>query len=589
MTSGYAPSLFRSLALVGVLGALVDPGCATTRRPTIDIEFAEGVPAPVRERVQARIEAATRNWASVDVDAPGVIPRRASADMTTDVRVVVGDAAPVLTSLRAVPAALAVRIADPVLEVTRVSVPTRVAVGVRVGVQVSLAGVPAGTGRLTLRLSDPTSDQELAEATVDTATTDGTWQGEVPWLPTRVGEHVLRLTAMHSGPMAVRPAFPADAIVDVLPPQVRVEFLDARPTWTARFARLALGAQDGIVVSSETRIAPGVTVRTTGPADEGREAPLQASVLLVGGVEALTAHDVSRLVRDVRDRGRALVLLLDEPPRPGPWQRLWSGAVGGPRSSPQPLLAHVGTHAWMAREWLAVLASTDVVPLAYFDSVRDPIVVGRGLGAGGVLLVTGLDTWRWRAHERADFVRGWQTLVRGLAAGVPAPLSLTAWASGDGTQRSVHADVVVRPDLRAAGVDDVRAEIEWSGTTHALPLVALGDGRFRGAVRQWKGERASVKVHALQAGEVVARAQGVIHVSAIAPTATWDAVERRQRERGHAAATEATLGPALETLHGTVVSPRRDRWFATRTVPYAMLTTVLLGSDWILRRVRRRR
>jgi hypothetical protein len=97
-----------------------------------------------------------------------------------------------------------------------------------------------------------------------------------------------------------------------------------------------------------------------------------------------------------------------------------------------------------------------------------------------------------------------------------------------------------------------------------------------------------IRVRALQRTEVVAAAQAVVDVSAIAPAATWEDVERHQRRVRRAAATEAALAPAMDTL-GRTIQAQREPWFVTRTWWYATVVQVLLGSEWIVRRTLRRR
>ncbi len=585
MTSTHVVVLLRALALTGVVAAIVNPGCTKTRRPTVELLTTDDVAATSGDRIGARLATATRSWADLRVKTPASPPAA-----TADLRVIAGHSASTLTMLQRLPAALAVRVEDRVLEIARMHAPARVTHGGRTDVVVALTGIPSGPGTLTLTLVDRSTGVEVAQETVDTKDiVDGRWQGLVPWLPTREGDRVLRLTAGHTAGGAVRESRPVDVVVQVLPLRLHVEVLEARPTWSARFARLALAGQAGITLSTEVRVAPGIAVRTQPGAKESAEAATDASVILVGGVDALTDRDVSRLEREVRERGRALVLLLDEAPAPGAWTRLWPESLGRVRSSGQPLRALVAGHPWLVREWLSPATPAAGVALASLESARDPVVVGRGLGAGRVIGVTALDAWRWRADERAEFARGWQALLRGLAASVPGPVALTAWLDGDRLRPTVHAEVTVRPDVRAQGAVDMRAEVEWSGrATHPLVLVAHGDGRFRGAVRPWDGTTALVRVQAVRRGELVAGTQAVVHVSAIAPTASWTTVERHQRERGRAATAEATMEAALETLRQSVV-PHHERWFVTRTWWYAGIVAGLLGTEWILRRRGRRR
>ena len=242
----------------------------------------------------------------------------------------------------------------------------------------------------------------------------------VPWLATRVGEQRLRVVASTPGDDSVRPSAPGDVTVDVRPATVRVDVLEARPTWAARFARLALSDVAGVELRTEVRVAPGHRrPHVVAGAGAGRTRTRDADVILVGGVDALTSSDVARLEAGVRERGQALVLLMDEAPGAGPWRRLWPDFSASVRSVPTPAIGRVGGHAWKVREWLDVPMSTGGTPLAFLESGAAPIVVGRAVGAGRVVLVTALDAWRWRADADVAFAAGWRALVQRLGADVP--------------------------------------------------------------------------------------------------------------------------------------------------------------------------
>jgi hypothetical protein len=578
----------RAIGLIGVTAAIVDPGCVQVRRPALSLRFAGQIPSAAMDRIHARLVSGTRAWADLET-AASADEQPEPPPVGADLHVVVGDAAPVLAAIRETPAALAVQVADPAIAVVAVHVPPRVASGTRATVRVSLAGIPRGAGTVTLLAVDRTSGREMAHATVDTtAVIDGTVRAEIPWLALHDGRQVVRVMASYSGPTAARPAAPADVTVEVVPSQVRVEAIEARPAWGVRFARLALARMSDIEVLTEVRVAPGIAVRTGAGAAASR-LPSDAAVLLVGGVDALTEGEVSRFEREVRDRGRALVLVLDEPPGGGAWRRLWPEPLGPARASATPLPTRVAGHVWKAREWLSPALSTRVLPLAYLDSGRQPVVSGRALGAGRVVLVSALDPWRWRADEGTAFAQGWQALVRSLAADVPPPVGITTWASGHGRHRAVHLDATVRPDQLSGGEIEVSAEVAGHGAPRPVPLFPAGWGRWRGAWRVWDGSANRVTVRVVRRGEVVGSGRAVVDVSPTAPTAGWAEVERHQRERRGLTATEATMPEALRALRDSVSASRTDRWFLTRTWWYAGLVLTTLGSEWILRRARRRR
>ncbi len=590
MTWWRAVRILRGLALAAVVAAVVDPGCPRPRRPVLALLMPDDLPAASHDRVRQRVIDAAGAWADVRSAPLPVEPREPLPAVAADARIVAGHPNHVNEALERMPAALAVRVEDPTLELTLLQVPTRVASGGRVAVQASIAGVPPGAGTVTLRISDRESGREVALVENDASrAVDGILAVEADWLPVQPGHEVLRAVATYSGTHPVRAASPADVTVDVTSLATGVSVFDARPSWSARFARQALDAEPGIAVSTYVRAAPGIAVETRMQSDAARLREDDAAVIIVGGVDALTREDVASLEQAADKRGRAVVLLLDEAPTGGPWRHLWPGELGPVRRAAQPRPATIGSHRWITREWLSPAVSTGTVPLAYLDSERQAIVAGRGLGAGRVLLVSALDAWRWRAAEGAEFDRGWRALVRALAADVPPPLSLTAWTGGRGAGRRVHADVRLRPDIDAAGATDVRGEIAWNGQRQSLRLASAGDGRWTAAVRPWDPSDARLSIEAVRDGGVVAEAQAVIHVSGIAQTTTWADVAHHQREAGAAAAREADLGPALDALRSTMGPAPTVLVRVTRTWWYAAAVLGLLGSEWILRRLQRRR
>ena len=307
--------------------------------------------------------------------------------------------------------------------------------------------------------------------------------------------------------------------------------------------------------------------------------------MLVGGVEALSSADVDRLERDVRDRGRAVVLLVDEAPGAGPWRRLWTGAIGPVRRAARPVTGLVAGHPWKMREWLSPALSTEAVPLAYVDSESTPFVVGRALGAGRVVLVTALDAWRWRADEGVAFAEGWRALVQRLASDVPPPVATIAWVTGRGRARTLHVDVAVRPDVEASGRVAVTADVD-AGGRHSVPLAPVGTGRWRGATRLQTADAPQLLVEvASRRHRWLGRTRAVVDVRTAAPVASWEDVERHQAERGALAAGPRTLANRLADLRRGLAPPPGRRWYVTRTWWFAAIALAVLGVEWILRRL----
>ena len=465
-----------------------------------------------------------------------------------------------------------------------VHAPARIVSGTRADVAVTVGDVPAESTRLRVVVADAATGREQGRAEVmrPAVDTHGFVTVVVPWLATRVGEQRLRVVASIPGDDSVRPSAPGDVTVDVRPATVRVDVLEARPTWAARFARLALADVAGVELQTEVRVAPGITTRTAFRGAETTAARADADVILVGGIDALSSSDVARLETGVRERGQALVLLMDEPPGAGPWRRLWPDFAASVRSVPTPTAASVGGHKWKVREWLALPMSTGGTPLAFLESGA-PIVVGRGLGAGRVVLVTALDAWRWRADTDVAFAAGWQALVQRLGADVPPAVATTAWASGSGRARTLQVEVTARPDVLRAGDLSVTAGVGEPRRTIVLQHVAAG--RWRGAVRTGTAAIEPLVVDAHVGTRVVGQARVAVDMRPLALVASWDDVARHQVSHGRLAAGRETRAAAMSRLRESLRPSDQDRWFVTRTWWFAGLALGVLGAEWILRRL----
>ena len=564
-----ALAILRATAIAGLVAAIGDPGCARPGRVGIAVLAGDASSRAAADRVRARVGDDAAAWADVLDDA-----RREAADL----RVVVGDAGPVTAHLHQATAALAVRPSGDALAISYVSAPPVAVAGTRSDVAVAVDGVPASGGRLLGTIADGESGRE--EARVERpVTAGGAVRVLAPWLATGQGRRTLRIRAHLDAAAAVRDAV-ADLIVDLRQAPLVVSVIEARPSWGARFARLALAPLPGVRLSSEVRTAPGLTVRT-GEADTD-----EARVLIIGGVDALTSGDVTRVERAIRDGGKVAVLVFDDAPGAGPWRRLWPERFGALVAVPKLRAVDVGGHVWKTREWLPPMLSTQARPLAYSDS-KSPVIVGRGVGAGRVVAITALDAWRWRAEEGVAWAAGWQALVQRLAADVPAPVTVTSWVAGEGSRRVLHADVVQRPDVARVPEGSLGATVDSDATgPRQLPLWPAGRGRWRGAVPLPPGRAATVRVAATD-GSVVSDASVVVDLTPARTAATWIDVDRVQRMRGAEAVEEAVLGQALQRWRDRASSPPGERWFPTRQWWFAAVVLVLLGSEWILRRARR--
>lgn len=609
-----APHVLRVLGMVGVIAGIVDPGCRDAARQHLHVRIAGDVAPEARTRALQAVASAAP-WAVVIDEAD---PASIHSDTTPAVAtVVVGPAAPVLRALEQRRADLALEVDDEAVTIQAIVVPGRVVAGMRTDIRVGVGDVVPNRGvvRVTVRDADSGVEQARVDAplqptnglnpgrsiqkegwTPDPASSRGvSTPGEegrehvtvtVPWMATGEGPHRLLVEASRPDVTGGPPPASAVASIDVLPSDVRVAVLEARPTWSARFARLALQDVDGVRLTTDVRLAPGVAVRTTSAGDGDASTAGgddEAQVRIVGGLDALTSEDVAALERAVRDRGRAVVLLADEVPAPGPWRRLWPDPTGSLRQSVSLATGRIGGHAWKMREWLDLPPSTAVTPLASLDAGSTPFVAGRGLGAGRVVLVAALDAWRWRAEDDAAYAAGWRALVQRLAADVPEPVESTVWVTGHGRQRWLHVAVAVRADVVAR--DPAVAAVVTGDDDCPVPLQRVASGTWRGAVRAPEAAGVEITTTATAAAEVVGRAQDVVDLGPFRRPAAWLDVTRHQVWRGGVAAPRGQWSDALTQVRTRLAGVEGARWYMTRTWGFAALVLALLGTEWILRRL----
>lgn len=419
----------RMAVLAGVAAAVVDQGCASRQ------------PAPVHLIAGASVSA-------TDADALERLIRDEGFEIVADagpraLRVAVGLPREIVTAASAAPLVIAVK-ADARPHIERIGVPAAPVVGLALNIRAHVADIAIDDASLVVDVFDARSGRLVGSAPVmssdepatqptrdndDAATEADARVVSVQLLPLEAGPWPL---CVRVGPAdAANTSLPAHAIdacehleLMVAPASISVDVLEARPAWAARFARLALTRSDDLVVSSTVRLAPAIAVQGMPAASADQPEQAAASppgtipdVTLVAGLDTLTAADVARLTRLVADEGRTVILLADGPLPPSRLGQLWPWRMGPVRTRATPAAIAIGPHRWSAREWLAPAAGeTDASALAYLAaSPSVPVVWGRALGAGRVVLVSALDTWRWRDDEEAGHDEAWQAFVLSIA------------------------------------------------------------------------------------------------------------------------------------------------------------------------------
>jgi hypothetical protein len=260
---------------------------------------------------------------------------------------------------------------------------------------------------------------------------------EIPWWPVSAGARVLvaRVTADDDDRAAADNEVAAPVYVE--DERWPVVMLELRASWAATFVRRALEQDPRFTVAVQTRLAPRVNVST--PGATSLENLDDARVVVVGGPEALTVDEVSRLDRFVRERGGAVVLVPDRPIA-GPATRLihhrWHERLDGEATAAGPL---------RASEWL-LAADVGPLDLVWSQSNDGAAVVATPVG-GGIVVVSGaLDAWRHRTADGA-FDSFWRATVARLAIGVGPAVVLEISGDGEGSH-GVTAQLTARTARR---------------------------------------------------------------------------------------------------------------------------------------------
>ncbi len=562
------------LAVLGMLSAAVlDPGCERRRQVPVVLVAGRDVAPETIAQVTRMVEAARHR------------PVLAGAGPEA-IRLGIGSPRDLMRAHELHPLGLAVRTPDASMHIVDMVVPGAMVAGVSSVVRVRVGGSPAVGAGSAVQVRDATTGQRMGVKPVPEDGTAGAWV-EVPLLPATPG-HVALCVSLTAGSDGEATDECERASVTVWPAAVRVDVLEARPSWTGRFARLAMERWQGAAIASHVRVAPGIGV-VTRSAPAGRS-DASVDVTIVSGLDALEPRDVSRLAAAARDDGRVIVLVADGPVDATRLRPLWPHPMRAIVTAPTPTRVGLGVHTWRTREWLAAPASsTDAQALAYLDaSPAVPVVLARPLGAGRVVLVTALDAWRWRLLDDVSFDEGWQALVLSLVADARLAAAPVAWRVPGPLADEAH---VALPDVAGGrpepmpGARVLRLGDGTSGDTAFAADGVDGTGAHRAAatvVRTAPMVRGTVASAPFDQTTPATVAWGP---AATVPV-TWDDVRRTLAADDVPLVDVAALPASLDGLPASRVADGR-RWFVTRQWWFAALIVAGLGLEWWWRRLAR--
>ena len=265
------------------------------------------------------------------------------------------------------------------------------------------------------------------------------WRGGIDAVPVGEPPWVVRVALAEAPGMTAGNRSTFDAVVDVRRNPFRVEMYEPRPSWATTFVRRALEADARFEVAGVSISSRGISVRT------GEGAPLSdprldaADVVVVGGLDRLSAEDVRSLDRFMRERGGAVALVPDARVNAGPVLNLLPNDMTERLlERPAKLLMAPGAAPLEASELLLLGqvppgsvpaealagAGLPAEALAKAGSDGSPVIVTMPRGSGRLLVSGAMDAWRFRAADNGAFDRFWQATLAGLALAAPSPIEI---------------------------------------------------------------------------------------------------------------------------------------------------------------------
>lgn len=406
--------LLRLGAILVAVAGVVDPASTVSRpvKPTVRLVASPSLPDPaLPDRVAASLASA------FTVVRDDVSPAAAVVS--------VGDQLPSDASDVAMPAfAVLPEARAPFVAIDSVRAPPAAQLHSRIPVSLRMR-VAAAQGRkltVSLRSDGVVLDQTTHDLDRSAAVLDAT----LSFVASTEGTAQLRVTAVITG--ATRPAH-ADFGVRVEDRRWAVLSFDVRPSWTATFIRRALESDARFLVTSRVRTTPGGAMTAgAAPSTLSSLPALEVfDVIVVGAAQALADADARGLETFMRERGGAVVLLLDEPP----------GQAGG-RSA---LLRLTGVSQWhtaaVAEPTGNPPGSESVTPAvapSWAETEASPTIWRTAVGRGRLIISGALDAWRYRHLNDGEFDRFWTAQVAEAAdatlATVPASSRAPRGAAG---------------------------------------------------------------------------------------------------------------------------------------------------------------
>ncbi|MEO5569218.1 MAG: hypothetical protein ABIR92_12040 [Gemmatimonadaceae bacterium] len=400
--------------------------------------------------------------------------------------------------------------------------------------------------------------------------------------PATTGPLVLQARAFVGRDTAV-----AEAVTDVVDAPRPVLFFDRRPSWMSTFVRRALERDRRFAVASRVITSRDISTEAGQPPSSLSDPTVLElyDVIVVGAPASLTAADVSGLETFLRIRGGIVVLLFDERPTGGIYDRLTGASRWTGISLRTPIDAAGEADGGKLRmtelAWPAMPPGESVARLqARVNRDNRPVVWSTMVGRGEVIVNGALDAWKFRDVSTSRFDEFWQATISRAASEAMAAIGVQLSQNLVEPRDEIVVKVITR-DSSAVG------EVMLVSDSASIPVRVWPTASRRGEFEGRFTAPASVGAFAVRATAGGARGERRFVVQTVVErpaSPDWRAIETLATSTGGA----VTGIDGIEGLvRGKVVAEsRRERWWPMRSVWWLLPFVGLLGVEWFLRRRR---
>ena len=423
--------VFRSLAVVIAIAAVIDPAIRSARRtrPVLSLVAADA------SRDHALLTQVTRR---LEEDYTLVAAPLPSAIGTVLVGARLPDGAHALASPVVVVSPFTGR---PSVSIGRLQAPTSAKLESRITVSVTLVTSGFASSPPTPRAFDVELVREgvvVSRQRISVAH-DTTRSVSLTYVPSAPGPVVLQVRTFAAEQSDTARS---DVLIDVRENRWSVLFFDRRPSWMSTFVRRALEHDPRFAVTSRVITSTNVS-RETGRPPAGLDVIAGTSrfdAVVIGAPDALTARDVDGIASLLRTRGSSVLVLADHAATGpadvlldyGGWRTrafrspaLLSASTIADRTGDPPLLKGLafGVPRQLPRGAVPLAMLRDTATSASRTSGADsgvvmsaPTIIWRVPVGLGQLVVSGaFDAWRFRDSSQSRFDATWRDLIGELA------------------------------------------------------------------------------------------------------------------------------------------------------------------------------